>query len=612
MKGNKVFTLFIILIIGVLILGYSTNPYSTTSIKSFESYDKIEEFIKAKLNEVNNNSMIYNFIEGIFYSITDMRISKSEPLVNSKTLEYSTTNVQVAGVDEADIVKTDGEYIYVISRNEVCIIKANPNNMQVVSRIVIEDHPIGLFINNNRLVIIKESYSKEFFKGRDVLPISRGVVIEIYDISKIENPKLIKSIYLEGNYVNSRMIEGYVYIITSCTSIEILNGNIKVLYPNIVIDGIVKKIPPEKIYYSNYIIAPLSYTVIVVIDIFQGDVAEYKAMLTGYASCIYVSLNNIYITMSKWKEGWDFTEIHRIGISGSRITIEASGEVPGRVLNQFSMDEYKGYFRIATTTGPIMRFFTQNTSNNVYVLEAKSLKVIGKIEGLAIGESIYSARFMRDMCYLVTFKKVDPLFTIDLTNPKEPKVLGELKISGYSEYLHPYDENYLIGIGKEAIPADEGNFAWYQGVKISLFDISNVKNPREIDSIVIGDRGTETPVLKDHHAFLFDKKRSLVIIPILEAKIFHDKYSKEIPPWTYGDYVFQGVYVFHITPEYGIKIRGKITHIEDSELLNMGYYFKYEIKRSLIIDNVLYTISDVKIKANSLIDLSSISEIYLK
>lgn len=637
-KGRKwiLFGLMAMLVVGVLISSFSVvywfpEKAYASSLKSFESYDMLEEFVKAKLEEANRTPQVYTFVEGLVYSVTGAKIfsisrSLTSPsaLVVSEAPEYSTTNIQVVGVDEADIVKTDGEYIYLVSKDKVYIVKAYPpGEMRVVSEIMVNGTSIGLFINKDRLVILKyeeflstEQPYQENLKGIIMpTPWFYGVSVEVYDLSSINNPTLARKVSLNGGYVGSRMIGNYVYAVVSQPLIRPLNENFGVFYPSIAVNGIVKNISPTKIYYSNETIVPSSYTVIVAINIFKdGETPECKAILTGYASCIYVSLDNIYVAMPKWGGRSDLTEIHRISINGSKITCEASGEVPGKVLNQFSMDEYKGYFRIATTTGSVTRFLGQAaTSNNVYVLDVENLKIVGKLEDLAPGEKIYSARFMGDRCYIVTFKKVDPLFTIDLTNPNEPKVLGKLKIPGYSDYLHPYDENHLIGVGKETVPAEEGDFAWYQGVKISLFDVSDVTNPKEVGKVVIGDRGTETPVLQDHHAFLFNQKRNLMVIPILEAKIFPEKYAEKIPPWTYGEYVFQGAYVFHISPEDGIKIIGKITHLENQELLKSGYYFKsdYEIKRSLFIDNILYTISDSKVKANSLTDLSLVFEIKL-
>ncbi len=220
---------------------------------------------------------------------------------------------------------------------------------------------------------------------------------------------------------------------------------------------------------------------------------------------------------------------------------------------------------------------------------------------------------MGERCYLVTFKKVDPLFVISLEDPANPRVLGKLKIPGYSNYLHPYSENLLIGIGKETVEAEEGDFAWYQGVKISLFDVSDVENPKELAKYIIGDRGTESPVLWDHKALLFDKERNLLAIPVLVAEIDEEKYPEGAPPYTHGDYVWQGAYVFSIT-ENSITLRGGITHVEDdSDLLKSGYYFysEHSVKRTLYIGDFLYTISDKNIKMNNLTTLQEVNEIEL-
>jgi uncharacterized secreted protein with C-terminal beta-propeller domain len=319
--------------------------------------------------------------------------------------------------------------------------------------------------------------------------------------------------------------------------------------------------------------------------------------LLGATSNMYVSLNNIYIISQRFER----TLIYRMSIEDDQIEAAANGEVPGYALNQFSMDEHEGYFRIATTTGHIARSFDEASSeNHIYVLNM-DLNIVGRLENLAPGEKIYSARFMGDRCYLVTFRKVDPLFVIDLKDPYDPEVLGQLKITGYSDYLHLYDEDHVIGVGKETIAAEQGDFSWYQGVKISLFDVSDVSNPVEIDKYEIGDRGTGSAVLRDHKAFLFDKSRNLLVMPV--SVVERGK-----------GFVWQGAYIFDISLDEGLVLKGRITHLEDDpDLMKNGYYFSspFSVKRSLYIDNVLYTISDKKIKMNSLEDLEQINEIEL-
>jgi uncharacterized secreted protein with C-terminal beta-propeller domain len=273
------------------------------------------------------------------------------------------------------------------------------------------------------------------------------------------------------------------------------------------------------------------------------------------------------------------------------------------------MDESDKYFRIATTTSHA--WGVTASKNNVYILDA-DLKIIGKLEDLAPGEQIYSTRFMSDRLYLVTFKKVDPLFVIDLKDPTAPKVLGKLKIPGYSNYLHPYDETHIIGLGKEAVDSESGNFAWYQGVKLSLFDVSDVANPREVAKLEIGNRGTDSPALSDHKAFLFSREKNLLVIPILEARIDPSIYGGSVRANTYGDYVYQGAYIFQISTE-GIQLRGRITHLQGDELLKSGYWFssEYSVYRCLYIGENLYTISGGMVKINSLSDLSELKAIPL-
>ncbi|MBI4170202.1 MAG: beta-propeller domain-containing protein, partial [Candidatus Aenigmarchaeota archaeon] len=367
------------------------------------------------------------------------------------------------------------------------------------------------------------------------------------------------------------------------------------------------------------------------------------------------------------------TVLHKIAVKDGKVEYKSRGEVPGTPLNQFSMDEHNGYFRIATTTRSLGSFggsigvaTTQtavkqvtveqtnapeslvsssegqgitleenqqltkpveqpmptavappqperpSTLNHIYVLD-ENMNIAGRLENLAPDERIYSARFIGDRVYLVTFRQIDPLFVIDLKDPANPKVLGKLKIPGVSDYLHPYDENHVIGIGKEAVEAKEGNFAWFQGVKLSLFDVSDVENPKEIAKYVIGHRGTDSEALRDHKAFLFDREKKLLVIPVLLAKINEEQYPNGVPDSAYGEYTFQGAYAFELTKENGFVLRGKITHVEDDSLAKSGYYYfsPYSVKRSLYIGNNLYTLSDKMVKINDLSDLREIKSVEL-
>lgn len=532
-----------------------------------------------------------------------------EDSVSTQTIDFSKTNIQVDGVDEADIVKSDGKHIYLASNNSVLIVKAYPpQEAEVLSRIKLNGSIIGIFVNENKLIVFIVEYPEAIccFETR----IISKTEIKIYNIEDRSEPILDEDISVDGYYLNSRMILDHVYILTTFPA---LIEDEKISLPSITRENRSETIKPTNIYYSTAEDGNHFFITVTSVNLQTSKIVD-GTFLLGSASCIYVSQSSIYLIIPKYENNKQKTEIHRIRIEKGEITYEASGEVLGYVLNQFSMDEHNGYFRIATTISIVGRIFGQTVSiNNVYVLSS-NLTVLGELKGLAPGERIYSTRFMGDRCYLVTFKKVDPLFVISLENPAKPKILGKLKIPGYSDYLHSYDENHLIGIGKETVEAEEGDFAWYQGVKISLFNVSDLTNPIEITKFEIGDRGTDSPILWDHKALLFDKENNLLAIPILIAEIDEAKYLNGVPPNAYGDYVWQGLYVFNIT-ETDIALRGGITHLDDDvDLLKSGYYFysEHSVKRSLYIGDVLYTISNKRIKMNILTTLEEINELELQ
>jgi uncharacterized secreted protein with C-terminal beta-propeller domain len=298
------------------------------------------------------------------------------------------------------------------------------------------------------------------------------------------------------------------------------------------------------------------------------------------------------------------TNIFRFSLADGGVAFASQGTVPGHILNQFSMDEYGETFRIATSVGHLARMANENTSsNNLYVLN-RALETVGSIEDIAPGESIYSVRFMGDRTYMVTFKKVDPLFVIDTSDPRNPKILGKLKIPGYSDYLHPYDATHLIGFGKDAVDAAEGDFAWYQGMKIALFDVSDVSNPKELYSTVIGDRGTSSPLLSNHKALLFDKTRNLLAFPVTVYELTDAQKSASSRTGNeYGSPVFQGAYVYDLTIAGGFKKLGTITHYaDDSTFMKSGSYWYggvSDISRILRIQDSLLTVSQDQVKSTS-------------
>ncbi len=527
---------------------------------------------------------------------------------SSDSFSYSGTNNQVAGVDEADIVKTDGERIYAAAQGHVTILAAYPpQDARVLSRIPTAGSLEGLFVNGDRLVVIEsglysyDTYSRYRHNGYYGYGPTRVLV---YDVSDPAAPVLARNVSVTGGYVASRMIGGHVYIVAS-DYVHPSGGD--VVLPSVTTNGQRRALTYADVGYFRDSEGGGLVTTVLAVAIRGDDPPAFDAFLTRTVSQVYVSEGNVYIAGSEWSQGsWgspsvEASTVHKLSISGGEVAYRCSVRVPGTILNQFSMDEHDGYLRVATTIGHVAQG-GGDSRNNVYVVD-EAFVPAGALEDLAPGEQIHSARFMGDRAYLVTFKKIDPLFVIDLSDPRAPRVLGYLKTPGYSDYLHPYDATHLIGVGKDAY--DMGGFAWYQGLKVSLFDVSDVEHPTEVGTMVIGDRGTDSEVLRDHKAFLFIPERNLLVLPVDLYVVDPSRYPGEVPPQTYGEFVWQGAYVLSVTLD-GITLTGRVTHGMDAEPYGSGIH---AIRRSLYIEDVLYTVSPATVGMNALGDLTDLGRV---
>jgi len=678
MKKELGISLLIVAILVIFVV--SAQPATKYQEKHFTSYGDLSDFLKTRSQTQSNR---YGMLDEGFMMTTGLAAQTTAPTAESKSTDYSTTNIQVQGVDEPDIIKTDGKYIYTASSDTLTIVDAYPADiMKTVSILEVNGSISNMFVNKDRLVVFGSVYNYGSYRPSDATagaPImesrpyyssSQNAFIYVYDIADRANPVLVRNITLEGSYQDARMIGDYVYAIAQ-QPVQMLDSGPAL--PIMSVDSTAKEVSADNIAYFDEYDTYFSYNFIIALNT-QNDMEapNEKVFLLGYSQDLYVSENNIYTVSVKYMTGTEHnnrlmealipnlplelqngiqeikdnpdlmtynkiyrmenliqeyavnlgpedgakfmkgveeriviittalekesekTVIHKISVSGPNIEYKTSGEVPGRVLNQFSMDEYNGNFRIATTTGQSWR---ETSLNHVYVLD-QGLNVIGKLENLAPKEQIYSARFMGERAYLVTFVKTDPLFVINLKNPYAPAVLGELKIPGFSEYLHPYDKDHLIGIGQ--MTNEEGRRTGQ--LKLSLFDVTDVANPKEMSSYLIGEKGdyAYSEALDDHKAFLFSEPKHLLVIPV------------SVNNWRTGHYgsYSQGAYVFDVTLENGITLKGTVTHKTTNASTDEYYYEgNTAVRRSLYMDNTLYTISDAKIMANSLADLSKISEV---
>ena len=304
----------------------------------------------------------------------------------------------------------------------------------------------------------------------------------------------------------------------------------------------------------------------------------------------------------KMQEDARKTIIHKISIDENNIEYVAKGSVPGRLLNQFSMDQEGDRFRVATTTEYYTQYQGTVRANAVYILNDQ-LEIVGGLDQIAPDESIFSSRFIGDRLYLVTFQQIDPFFVIDLSTDT-PKILGELKIPGFSNYLHPFDEEHIIGIGRDTKEIGD-NRVQQLGVKIALFNVADVNNPKVADDIVIGDRSTNSEALHNHKAFFFDKTREILSIPISGdvGNLEGLSSSKMIAP---DNNRWDGFYVFNLSSVDGFDLKGTINHSDDS-----SRYYGMNNARTFYINDVLYTASEDHLKMNSFDNLEEINSIKL-
>jgi uncharacterized secreted protein with C-terminal beta-propeller domain len=657
----------------------TTVPVSS-ELKKFNSTAEIEQYLKDSMATGQQDGYYRTLVPTAGISTDSNAPQRSSEKggigipAPMSVVDYSKTNIQVAGVDEPDIIKNDNRYIYTISGQTLAIIDAYPAaGASVISKTEITDTPKDIFVNGDRLVLFstgtetpepvaqpagiraQEMYMPPYY--RSYSPVTHAT---IYDISDRKNPSVLKDYTIEGDYTDARMIGSLVYMVTREQVYPYYGDHVVVPALR---EGTRTVIQPD-VWYFDHPESQYTFTTITSFDATSGSEKDAQTYLLGSGNTLYVSEDAIYVSYQRYhpviytRQGQevlpvkavdvsgsggvsssrvavippDFntlteserqsildslrsaeqdairrqeadqttTVVHKIGINNGAITYIAKGEVPGTLDNQFSMDEYNNNLRIATTSTVYTPQYGQYTYNNVYVLDGK-MATIGELTHIAEQETIYSTRFIGDRLYMVTFKRIDPFFVIDLSTPQSPKILGKLKIPGYSDYLHPYDATHIIGVGKETTTNDWGGVST-SGVKLALFDVSDVTNPKQLDKVQIGDAGSDSAALTDHHAFLFDRAKNLLVIPVRAvstAPVIKGDY------YNYQPQVWYGAYVFGLTPQTGFTLRGTVQHGAGDS----GYYYygssTSEVKRSLYIGDVLYTMSAKQIKANPLGDLNT-------
>uniref|UniRef100_A0A7C5YZ41 Beta propeller domain protein n=1 Tax=candidate division CPR3 bacterium TaxID=2268181 RepID=A0A7C5YZ41_UNCC3 len=552
-------------------------------------------------------------------------------------IDFSKTNVQVEGIDEEDLVKNDDEYIYYVRGQEIEIAKVYPpQNMQVISTINSESiYFNSLYIYKNRLIGMGQVKSYNDQSGKEIYDSEYSSGIEIWDVTNKLNPRLLKGWIFKGNILSSRLKNGELYVVMNdynywVFSEDFIDSGTEDISQNDILPqykeygGEERPLVactdvwlPDKPWSNNFL-------EVIGLDLNTTSYELNNELFWGIGSTVYMSKNYIYIAAEYYlpvtprhfldwivpsPQPQEKTIITKVWYSDGKVMYKGYGEVPGFLLNQFSMDEYKNNLRVAVTKGRWSSLLT----NAVYILD-ENLDIIGKVTGLAKGEQIYSVRFIEDKGYVVTYRQMDPLFVLDLSNPEEPKVIGKLEIPGFSDYLHPWGDHFLLGFGMETRNIGPGIST--DGLKIGLFDVSDPNKPKEIDKIVIGGSDSYSYILHDHHALLVNEKQGWFAIPVEEIgkNPDHIEYGPgEVPPPRIP--MYQGLYVFAVNVEEGVTLRGKITHHNKTDMTyecvyseECGYATR-DIKRGVFIGDYIYAISDEALSAHKITDLELIKKI---
>ena len=506
-----------------------------------------------KLQMANSYEEIYQLVKGpgqrYGHEIALEEEAKGTPeasVENSKNTEssYSKTNTRTENVDEGDIVKTDGRYLYVVKEegNGIGIVDTEGNKLEQITEITLEGEFCisEIYVENSYLIILGTESEEIYPAGDAIYRTEYEYAVEsvcdtksiVYDISDKRQPKEIGECLQSGGYSTSRLNNGYLYVFSQY-SVNNPEEERKEQYIPCVNEELLSL---DKICMPDTESAR-NYTVITAIDIQNpSETTDSIGILSDQGLC-YASAENIYLYETIWEEdGGRTTEIRKFSYGEGKLTGVAKTRVNGYLNDSFSIDEYNGYLRLVTTV---------DRTNAVYVLDEK-LEETGKIENLAKDERIYSARFMGDIGYFVTYRETEPLFSVDLSDPANPKIIGELKIPGFSEYLHPYGDGLLLGIGME----DDGNDEKDRRVKLSMFDISDPSNVKEIDKIVLKDSYYST-AFEDYKSVLADAEKNLIgFFTYGERETYHIYGYDRVHGFTCKMQETTGKYAWHVRGVY--------------------------------------------------------------
>jgi uncharacterized secreted protein with C-terminal beta-propeller domain len=553
--------------------------------------------------------------------------------------DFSETNVQEAGVDESDFVKTDGQHLYILSEDKIRIVTADPAQPQQVGTIPVNGFGDALYLHGDLLIALTNRNNFIFFddlpgplppelirnaQGADAIieDFAPQTQITLVDVSDPANASVIKTIDMEGSLNTSRLIDGHLHVILNLypnlpsplTASEIDDVDLATILPEYAEksgDGTVIRDNMVQVTDTFHPIDfdGLGMTVISTIDLGALDEAPKTTAVMADVATVYASTQSLFLTDANYNffgNMRETTDLYKFSLTGEEPALVAAGTVKGRLLSQYSLSEYQDHLRVATTSrdngsgGPAVDFAPPTPQNNVYVLDTvgDELTVVGSIENIAPGEQIFAARFVGPRGFLVTFVQVDPLFTLDLAEPTNPQIVGELKVDGVSDYIHLLDEDHLVTVGRAATP--QGDFALFRGVQLSVFDVTDFANPAQQHSVEIGNRGTSTEVQYNPKAFTLFGDPSLLALPIdLYENTGPDPTDPGVEIFGFGQFNFAGIYVYRVTVEDGFDFLGRVSTTSDA----IGFYGTG--KRGVFIGDHLYAVTGQLVRVVPINDINA-------
>jgi hypothetical protein len=623
------------------------------------------------------------------------------PAAAGGATEYSTTNTQVEGVDEADFVKNDARFVYTLAGQrpradatadpayadayastgntpgELVILDVWPaEQAHEVSRIPLDGHPKKLYLDGDRLLVYASlpvqnqqaqaygsfdyyyyynDYGGDCTYGYDCVPRGDGLatLVTVYDVSDRAAPRALRQLTLSGSYINSRRVGDVVYTLvqdvlqplpgtyaapadaptgpeqavaafaelSAANRARIDAASPAELLPNVVLrstaaaagaaaiagDAVAQPLDCGRVFEAPGG-AGRGFLSVVSLSLADDGVVPERSTIVSEPGFTYASADALYVAVPQQNsydpQTGDYQErstIHKFDLDGLTTGYAATGLVEGRVLNQFSMDEYADHLRVASTSGYAGSDDT-HSALSVLAQQGSALLTVGKIDDIAPREDIRSARFVQDRGYVVTFEKTDPLYVFDLSEPAAPRIAGELKIPGFSTYMHPIDREHLLSVGYDA--DDQGDFSWFRGIQLQVFDVADMSKPTLLHRTLIGTRGSSSEALENHLAFnYFAPKRWLALpITICEGGAGSD----------FGELTFSGLYLYDVSLDSGFSLLGGVSHpppqavdaYGDTSCYNWWSDASSQVKRSIIMDDVVLSITGTELKLNHAADLA--------